>query len=137
MDARHEQLLRARRVTFEPHAEASAVLNALTLLANELLSAINFDANRAKSLFSDIDSAGSDDVIYQMWVAEMEGLSPTRSLPRAGAEPPPFVWDDWKAQLLADVAKVEDLEGEKAPEWKVVLGAGGWVDGPGSSPPVR
>jgi len=119
------------------HTDASAALKALTTSANTLLSTVNFDANRAKALFSDIGTAGSDDVIYKMWVAEVDGISPTRDLPPARAKSPSFVWVDWKAQLLADVAKVASLEKAEAPEWKVILGAGGWIDGPGSVPPVK
>lgn len=120
------------------HADASAALASMVTLANGLLPAVNFDAQRAKALFTDIDAANDNDVIYQMWLAEMDSAGATRGLPsRAGSDASPFDWATWKANLLADVAKVEALENAKAPEWKVVLGAGGWVDGPGGSPPVK
>lgn len=121
------------------HAEASAQLERMTQAANSLIPKVNFDAQRAHTLFNDIGSASDkNDLIYRVWLDVLRSEGGTRGLPGgAGNAPAAFSWADWKAALLADVAIVADLEKGTAPEWNVVLGAGGWVDGPGGSPPVR
>ncbi len=120
-----------------PYAQASSVLAGMVNAVNERLPGITFDAQRASTLFNDINGANSDDVIYQMWRAEMDGNGVSQGTSGSRGVSSAFDWATWKARLLIDVAKVEALENAQAAEWKVVLGAGGWVDGPGSNPPFK